>query len=158
MSGKGKNGNSRKNRQRFGKKNDEQKNDLKKQYDNVPIDEKKHISMNEKFRWNPVKANPASTPDCPWCGKPIKDISTAISDKNTDVPVHFDCVLERVISTEKLDFNDHVCYIGGGRFGVVHFGNSPDTRGFNIKKIVEWENKESRSDWRHPISVHYSII
>ena len=45
----------------------------------------------DRPKWVPPKIStePLPVPDCPWCGKPIKDISFAISDKNTDAPVHF---------------------------------------------------------------------
>ena len=113
----------------------------------------------ERPQWTaPVlPANPITTPDCPWCGKPIKDIATAICDKDSGRPVHFDCVLSRISETENLDNNDSVCYIGGGRFGIVHYNNPPDTRDFTIKKIFEWENKDSKSEWRKPISEYFSL-
>jgi hypothetical protein len=59
-----------------------------------------------------------------------------------------------MVSLEK---NDTVCYIGGGRFGIVHYSNPPDTRDFTIKKILEWENKDIEYDWRKPISEYFSI-
>jgi hypothetical protein len=102
-------------------------------------------------------------PDCPYCGKPIKDISSAISDINSGEPVHFDCVINRISEAEVLERGDAVTYIGGGRFGVVHFNRSPESpkkpenaQNFKIKKILEWENKENRADWRKSVSDHYS--
>jgi len=58
---------------------------------------------------------------------------------------------------ENLDPNDNVCYIGGGRFGIIHYNNLPDTRDFFIKKILEWENKDINNEWRRPISEYFSI-
>jgi hypothetical protein len=98
-----------------------------------------------------------TTPDCVWCGKPVKDIATAICDKDSGQPVHFDCVLARLTESEKLEPNDGICYIGGGRFGVVHYSNPPDTRNFTIKKIFEWETKEVNKEWRRTISEYYSV-
>jgi hypothetical protein len=101
-------------------------------------------------------------PDCPWCGKPIQDISLAISDKDTGVPVHFECVVTRITGGEILEKGDVVTYIGGGRFGVVCFGGSGDShlasRDFRIKKIIEWENKDKRAEWRSVICEHYLVI
>jgi len=162
MSGNGKGGNNRKNRQRFSGRRDESPKHGKKQNDGLFSEgkfEKNRLSLYERPRWTaPVLPNnPITTPDCPWCGKQIKDITTAISDKDTGLPVHFDCVLSRIAEMEDLDANDNVCYIGGGRFGIIHYNNLPDTRDFFIKKILEWENKDINNEWRRPISEYFSI-
>jgi len=162
MSGSGKGGNNRKNRHRFsGRRDENQKYENKKQTENLLPGGRpeKTRAQNEQLRWTaPVlPANPITTPDCPWCGKPIKDITTAISDKETGRPVHFDCVLARIGEMETLETNDSVCYIGGGRFGIIHYNNPPDTRDFTVKKIFEWEVKETKNEWRRPISEYFSI-
>ncbi|MDR0463723.1 MAG: hypothetical protein LBG94_01255 [Treponema sp.] len=158
----GKGGNNRKNRQRFSGRRDESGKHSKKHSENVVFEEKfekNRVSPQERPQWTaPVlPANPISTPDCPWCGNPIKDIATAICDKETGSPVHFDCVLSRIAGTESLGPNESICYIGGGRFGVVHYNNPPDTKDFSIKKIFEWESKDVNNEWRRPISEYFSI-
>jgi hypothetical protein len=162
MSGSGRGGNNRKNRQRFSGRREESPKHGKKQSENIFSEgkfEKNRLSLHERPRWTaPVlPVNPITTPDCPWCGKQIKDITTAISDRDTGLPVHFDCVLSRIAEMENLDTNDNVCYIGGGRFGIIHYNNLPDTRDFFIKKILEWENKDINNEWRRPISEYFSI-
>jgi hypothetical protein len=163
MSGSGKGGNKRKNRH-FSGRRDESQNHILKQNDNSNFFfedkfERNNAGLHDRPQWTaPVLPNnPITTPDCSWCGKQIKDITTAICDKETGRPVHFDCVLARITEMEKLDTNDGICYIGGGRFGVVHYNNPPDTRNFTIKKIFEWEVKENNSEWRKPISEYFSI-
>jgi hypothetical protein len=141
----------------------------------------------ERPRWIPPKTNtePLPVSECLWCGKPIRDISTAIADKDSGAPVHFDCVAARIAFGEKLEKGDSVAYIGAGRFGIVSFGSagapsrfspdgpsrdsgksesssevkdySPANRGFTIKKIIEWENKDKRAEWRSVICDHYSV-
>jgi len=162
MSGSGKGGNNRKNRQRFSGRKDESQRHGKKHSDDLFPDgkfEKTRLSLHERPRWTaPVlPANPITTPDCPWCGKQIKDITTAISDKDTGLPVHFDCVLSRIAEVENVESSDNVCYIGGGRFGIVHYNNPHDTKDFTIKKILEWEIKDGIKEWRKPISEYFSI-
>lgn len=118
----------------------------------------------DKPRWTPPKYNtdPLPSPDCAFCGKPITDIHSAFTDKQTGDPVHFDCVVVKLSEYESLDEGDVISYIGGGRFGVVHFSD-PGTPGevpgkkFTIKKIVEWEVTEHRAEWRDTIADHYSI-
>ena len=116
----------------------------------------------DRPKWVPPKVDtePLPVPDCLWCGKPIKDISLAISDKDTGAPVHFECVAARIAGGEILEKGDVVTYIGGGRFGVVCFGASKDphsaNRSFKIKKIIEWEEKDKKADWRSAICDRYS--
>jgi hypothetical protein len=81
----------------------------------------------------------------------------ALTDKASGAAVHFDCVIARLAENETLDRGDAVTYIGGGRFGVVHFKNPQDNRGFTIKKVFEWEDKENRAEWRKSLADHYSI-
>jgi hypothetical protein len=94
-------------------------------------------------------------------------------------------VAARIAFGEKLEKGDAIAYIGAGRFGIVSFGSSgassrfsPDgsshdsgksenpseaqnhpvaNRGFTIKKIIEWENKDHRAEWRSVICDHYSV-
>jgi hypothetical protein len=85
-----------------------------------------------------------------------------MTDKETGLPVHFDCVAAKIAQEEKLEKGDTVTYIGGGRFGIVCFGSGIPARGgegrtFKIKKIIEWENKDDRAEWRSTISDHYSV-
>jgi len=113
----------------------------------------------ERPRWIPPKLStePIPTPGCPYCGKPIKDLSLAISDKNTGEAVHFDCIIARLSKGENLEPGDTISYLGGGRFGVVRLGLSPHSQGFTIKKIFEWEDKENRAEWRQAVSDHFSV-
>jgi len=162
MSGNGRGGNNRRNRQRFsGRKDDPQKQNRKKNTENITSEGKfeRERMPYERPRWTAptFPANPITSPDCPWCGKPIKDITTAVSDRDTGIPVHFDCVLARIAEMEALETNESVCYIGGGRFGIVHYNNPSDTKDFIIKKVLEWETKENKKEWRRPISEYFSI-
>jgi hypothetical protein len=162
MSGNGKGGNNRRNRQRFsGRRDESQKQNRKKHNENILTEGKfeRERMPYERLRWTApaLPANPITNPDCPWCGKQIKDIATAVSDRDTGLPVHFDCVLARIAEMETLEANDSVCYIGGGRFGIVHYNNPSDTKDFVIKKIFEWETKDNNTEWRRPISEYFSI-
>ena len=161
---------------------------------NKNINPKKGVDRTPHFerpKWIPPKANPEPMPasNCPWCGKPIRDISSAIADKETGAPVHFDCVISRITFGERLEKGEMVTYIGGGRFGVVSYKNltpvnkdtqeraeapseshridsqrfkddrspAPIGRDFAIKKIIEWEDKDNRAEWRSVICDHYSV-
>ena len=173
MSGNGKGGDNRRNRKPFRRRDKDnphsQNRDASKGGGRKAVDlsisgegkpEKKRGSQYERPKWTPPPKPPAnSLPSalCAWCGKPIKDISAALSEPDSGNPVHFDCVIDRIVERENLETGDTVSYIGGGRFGIVHFNNPPDTRDFTIKKIFEWENKENRSEWRVTISDYFSV-
>ena len=159
MSGSGKGGNNRRKPfKRRGWENaqsrtrtpggDDQKNDVKNR--------KLH---HDRPKWIPPQAPALILPDvtCIWCDTPVKDITSAIADPETGKPVHFDCVMNRITERETLESGDTVSYIGGGRFGIIHYNNPPDTRDFTIKKIFEWEKKENRSEWRVTISDHFTV-
>jgi hypothetical protein len=95
-------------------------------------------------------------PECPYCGKPITDMAAALSEKSSGAAVHFDCVIARISEGETLEPGDTVTYIGGGRFGIVHTPSGTEPRDFKIKKILEWENKDERAEWRKTVSDHFS--
>ncbi|MDR1950281.1 MAG: hypothetical protein LBQ38_12885, partial [Spirochaetaceae bacterium] len=122
---------------------------LGKKGDKLRFDKNRGL-IYERPKWTPVKppTDPLPSPNCPLCGKPIRDIASALTEKSTGEPVHFDCVIAKIAEQESLERGDAVTYIGGGRFGVVHFNSPQDTRNFKIKKILEWEDKENRAEWR----------
>ena len=118
-----------------------------------------------RLKWSPPPppSEAIPSPDCPLCGKPIRDMASAVSQKSTGgveesaiVPAHFECVLQEIGKNEKLERGDSVAYIGGGRFGVVRFVNPHEGHRFEIKKIFEWEAVEQRAPWRKTVSAHYS--
>ncbi|MFA6857486.1 MAG: hypothetical protein WCR31_09775 [Treponema sp.] len=95
---------------------------------------------------------------CPVCGKPIEDLTSAVSDRATGKPAHFDCILEQLNKSESLDVNDKITYIGQGRFAVLHFDNPRDLKSFKILKTIEWESREKKLDWREEMSGLFSQV
>lgn len=114
----------------------------------------KNSSKNEE---NQVKSN-FSPHICEYCNQPIEELSSAIAAKESGNPAHFDCVLSKVNSSEKLSENEKITYIGQGRFAVVFFENPHDLRHFTIKKIIEWESRETKYEWRSEITNIYSQV
>ena len=99
-----------------------------------------------------------NTPECPMCGKPIVELGSALADKETGVPVHFDCVLDQLQKTENLAPDQKIVYIGQGRFGIVVFPQPHDSRNFSIQKIIEWEPRDKKFEWRTEIAGLYSQV
>lgn len=130
----------------------------KKRNDKLRYDKQKG-TIYERPRWVPVKppAEPLPAPDCPLCGKPVRDLATAVTDKNSGEPAHFECVASWIAQGELLEKGESIAYIGGGRFGILHYSNPQDTKRFIIKKILEWEDKDNRALWRKTVADHYSV-
>lgn len=95
---------------------------------------------------------------CPMCNLPITDLTSSLTDKKTNQPIHFECALEEVKKNEEIKENEKIAYIGQGRFGILYYENIRDQKHFSIKKIIEWENRETKSQWRGEISDLYSKI
>lgn len=102
------------------------------------------------------KAN--NRPECLHCGQPIVDMSQAIMDRSGKGPIHFDCALEILGDEEKISQGDRITYIGQGRFGVLYFPNVHDMKHFTIKKIIDWEEKESKPEWRNKMADLFSHV
>lgn len=99
----------------------------------------------------PPKKIPWPEPVCEKCGKPIKDIAFAVSNKTSGEPVHFDCVLNFLKDSEELQDNEEILYMGGGNFAVVWFENPNIRKHFKIRKLIEWEVEGKTREWRQAI-------
>lgn len=95
---------------------------------------------------------------CPICEKTIEDLASAICDKASSKPAHFDCVLKKLSDSEKLAPNQRVAYIGQGRFAVLSYENPSDTKHFKIEKTIEWEDKNNPLEWRNEMAELYSKV
>ncbi len=95
---------------------------------------------------------------CPQCGMPIADMGSALISREDGRPMHFDCALALLSEREHIAENERLTYIGQGRFGVLEFANIHDLRHFTIKKIIEWEDKDSRPAWRDELAGLYSRV
>ncbi|MBU0934702.1 MAG: hypothetical protein KKI09_06290 [Spirochaetes bacterium] len=85
--------------------------------------------------------------ECPYCKKPIFDVSSSLADPSTGLAVHFDCAIARLAEFETLGPNEHMLYIGRGNFAVVEYTDKNQTR-FTIKRTVPWEKEGEKYDWR----------
>ena len=91
-------------------------------------------------------------PLCSICGKPVYDLSTAISaSREAGEPAHFDCVLERVSASERLSDPEKIVYLGSGAFGVVEFKDKNESA-FFVKRRIQWEKEGEKKEWRKNIS------
>ncbi|UTC84573.1 hypothetical protein [Treponema denticola] len=89
---------------------------------------------------------------CAKCGEIIQDLSSAIADKESGLPVHFDCVIEFLKKAEELKEGEEIIYIGNGNFAVAYFENPKVRKNFKIIKLIEWEDKNKLYQWKKDIS------
>jgi hypothetical protein len=156
----GKGGDNRGNRRRGFRRrgNNREDRDERQQNRNNRGDRNRAVFY-ERPKWTPppIPDEPLPVLECHYCGKPIRDIASAVADKGSDQAVHFECIIEKLTQEENPERGESVAYIGGGRFGIVRFNDPPDSRKFTIKKILEWGNKDERAEWRSIISDHFSV-
>ena len=114
--------------------------------------------------------------ECSFCGKPVTDVVSALADKTTDKPVHFVCVLDYLAEHETLSAGQSISYIGQGRFAVISSKVPASVQGtsaaglaasvaagvpsprFVIERIIEWEPRDKKYEWRANIADAYSKI
>lgn len=121
--------------------------------------------------------------ECSFCGKPVTDVASALADRTTDKPVHFDCVLDYLAEHETLSAGQSISYIGQGRFAVISSKVAASVQGtsavgvaaagaaaagvaaaglpsprFVIERVIEWEPRDKKYEWRANIADAYSKI
>jgi len=90
-------------------------------------------------------------PVCPVCGKPIKDVFSAIVHKEKGEPVHFDCVVQELLAAENLAEGERICYLGSGIFGIMKPQGQDNPTGIGIRKKIPYEDKEKAAVWRRSL-------
>ena len=88
---------------------------------------------------------------CALCGELISETASSLAMPDTGEPVHFDCVMKKLEEQETLEEGDTIAYLGGGNFGIIR-KNSQNPAGFEIKKKIDFENKENIGPWRKKLS------
>jgi hypothetical protein len=85
---------------------------------------------------------------CSVCGKNIRDMSSAIKEKDSGQPAHFDCIIKKIAETETVKEQEKIVYLGSGKFGVIHSENNQN-KNFTIVREIDYEEKEEDApEWR----------
>ncbi|MBN2049330.1 MAG: hypothetical protein JW760_02700 [Spirochaetales bacterium] len=89
---------------------------------------------------------------CPLCGEKITDLSSALTERISGNPAHFECVMKQIAQAEDLQKDEKVSYLGNGSFGILQ--QAPGGQ-FKIRKKIPYEEKETSTEWRRNlISIH----
>jgi hypothetical protein len=92
-------------------------------------------------------------PDCPVCGKPVRELSSALTHRVSRQPAHFDCVVRELREANPVAAQEKLCYLGGGSFGILEFRPAGGPSGFIIKKRIQYEEKEFPQLWKKPLQI-----
>lgn len=88
-------------------------------------------------------------PVCPLCGKELREISSAIAERDTKQPAHFDCVLKQLQEREPVRQDEQYCYLGKGVFAVIRLPQAGQKgQPFTIVRKIEYEKEEEIPQWR----------
>jgi len=88
---------------------------------------------------------------CAICGKPLQNITSALSRPMDNEPIHFDCALESVGEELKPRQGiEKIIYLGGGSFAAV------DLEAYRRLKLVihrriDWEKPDENAEWRRSL-------
>ena len=80
---------------------------------------------------------------CSICGEKIQSIAECFSLETGYA--HFDCVLDRIKSSEHLSEDECISYVGSGAFAVCRKGEDGK---YTIEKRIEVENKDKYNQFK----------
>lgn len=98
-------------------------------------------------------AAPVFAPDCPVCGKPVRELAAALTHRLTGAPAHFECIMKELRDANELAPQEKLCYLGGGTFGILLFKPSGGVNRFTIRKRIPYEEKDTPQDWKKSLQV-----
>ncbi len=98
-------------------------------------------------------AIPIVLPDCPVCGKQVRELASALTHRVARQPAHFDCVMRELRDSNEIAPQERICYLGGGTFGILEFHPPGGPARFVIRKRIQYEEKETPQEWKKPLQV-----
>ena len=99
-------------------------------------------------------AQPAlPTPDCPICGKPVRELASALTHRISHQPAHFDCIVRELRDSTEIAPQEKICYLGAGSFGILEFRPPGGPSKFVIKKRIQYEEKEIPQEWKKLLQI-----
>jgi hypothetical protein len=96
---------------------------------------------------------PLPSPDCPVCGKPVRELASALTHRASRQPAHFDCIVRELRDATEIAPQEKLCYLGAGSFGILEFRAPGGPSKFVIKKRIQYEEKEIPQEWKKPLQI-----
>jgi hypothetical protein len=92
-------------------------------------------------------------PDCPICGKQVRELASALTHRVARQPAHFDCVMRELRDANEMAPQEKICYLGGGTFGILEFSPPGGPGRFVIRKRIPYEEKETPQEWKKILQI-----
>ena len=96
---------------------------------------------------------PVVLPDCPICGKQVRELASALTHRVARQPAHFDCVMRELRDANEMAPQEKICYLGGGTFGILEFSPPGGPGRFVIRKRIPYEEKETPQEWKKILQI-----
>ena len=93
-------------------------------------------------------------PDCPLCGKSIRNINIAIEEQKSKQPAHFECIMRDLTKEVTLGPQERLHYLGSGCFGIVKLQEGKGLSSYSIVRRIQYEDRDNKADWRKNIFKH----
>ena len=93
------------------------------------------------------------SPDCPLCGKPVRELASALTHRVSRQPAHFDCIVGELRDSTDIAPQEKLCSLGAGGFGILEFRPPGGPSRFVIKKRIQYEEKEFPQEWKKPLQI-----
>ena len=100
---------------------------------------------------------PIEFPLCPLCQKAVRDLTSAITHKESGKPAHFDCILKALRTDNAVQQNEKICYLGKGSFGIIQFREHSGPPRFFIRKRIQYEETDPTPEWRQKPAINISV-
>jgi len=97
--------------------------------------------------------NPVVYPDCPICGKSVRELASALTHRASRQPAHFDCIMRELRDSNEMAPQEKLCYLGGGSFGILELRPQGAPSRFVIRKRIQYEEKETPQEWKKQLQV-----
>jgi len=110
-----------------------------------------HWKNNNSKKYRITHALSQWQPDCPICGKTVRNLNIAIEEKTSKQPAHFECVMQKIAEEVHLGPQERLHYLGSGCFGVVKLEEGKGLSSFTIIKRIPYEEHDNKADWRKKI-------
>ena len=96
-------------------------------------------------------APPRVFPACPVCGEPVRELSSALTHRQSGQPAHFDCVVKELREANPVGPQERLCYLGGGVFGVLTWKVEGNPASFVIKRRIPYEDPRTPQEWKRQL-------
>lgn len=105
-------------------------------------------------KYNKPRKENTWQPDCPLCGKPVRNINIAIEEKKSKQPAHFECIMRDLSREIQLGPHERLHYLGSGCFGVVKLEEGKGLSDYSIVRRIQYEDNDKKAEWRKQIFQH----